>query len=232
MSTVLPSALAASVVMGVAAMPAQAVQFGFDNITNNNSNDAAIGERQLSMDVTDAGTGQASFRFTNVGSARSSITDIYFDDAANPRLLSSISSIFNSSTGSGSQVSFSEGAAPPNLPGGNDPRFSFSADFSADSDAPVQPNGVNPGEALTILFNLTQGTSFNSLIAGLNSGSVRVGLHVQGYQSGGSESFINLSNTPTTEPVPEPMTMLGSGLAIGFGALFQRQRAKKRQETV
>jgi hypothetical protein len=30
--------------------------------------------------------------------------------------------------------------------------------------------------------------------------------------------------------VPEPLTLLGSGMALGFGALFKREQAKKREK--
>ncbi|MBD1823276.1 PEP-CTERM sorting domain-containing protein [Cyanobacteria bacterium FACHB-DQ100] len=33
-----------------------------------------------------------------------------------------------------------------------------------------------------------------------------------------------------TEPIPEPMTILGSGAAIGFATLMQRRRAKKKKK--
>jgi hypothetical protein len=51
-----------------------------------------------------------------------------------------------------SGVDFAPGASPPNLPGGNAPAFSFDANFSADSTPPAQPNGVNPGEFLSMIF--------------------------------------------------------------------------------
>jgi hypothetical protein len=36
--------------------------------------------------------------------------------------------------------------------------------------------------------------------------------------------------TPPTESVPEPMTILGSGIAIGFGGLFQRRRNQQKKK--
>jgi hypothetical protein len=86
------------------------------NKDNNEPNIAG----QLGVSVTDLGA-QVQFQFTNNVGFASSITDIYFDDKsiavlANPMSLSD-------STG----VSFSAGASPPNLPGGN--TISFSADF-------------------------------------------------------------------------------------------------------
>ncbi len=36
--------------------------------------------------------------------------------------------------------------------------------------------------------------------------------------------------TPEGEPIPEPLTVLGSGTAIAIGALLQRRRSRKRQK--
>ena len=194
--------------------PTHAIQLGFYNITNNNPLDAAIGESQLFVDVTDPGSNQVLFTFSNTGPAASSITDVYFDDG----VLTSVASIDNSDPG----VSFSQGASPPNLPGANNvsPPFVTTAGFAFDSDAPTQPNGVNPGEELGILFNLGS-NSFADVIASLTNTGLRIGIHVQGFASGGSESFVN-------NPVPEPATMLllGSGL-IGLAGFGRKKLFKK-----
>ncbi|MGV0028637.1 PEP-CTERM sorting domain-containing protein [Phormidesmis priestleyi ANT.L61.2] len=34
--------------------------------------------------------------------------------------------------------------------------------------------------------------------------------------------------SPEGEPIPEPLTILGSGTAIGIAALMQRRRSRKR----
>lgn len=197
--------------------PAYALTFtyNFSNITHNNPASAAIGEAQLFMDVSDEGVpaGQALFTFRNVGPEASSITDIYFDDMF-PTVLSDISYITNYSG-----VDFSEGASPGDLPGGQS--YSFSADHSADSDPPAQPNGVNPGEKLDIVFNLVSGYLFNNVIAGLDSGDLRVGIHVQGFDGGYSEAFIN-----NPAPVPEPATFVLVGSALA-GLPFIRRRFGK-----
>ncbi len=166
------------------------VTYNFENITNNSATNAAIGESQLFMDVSDAGSGQVLLTFRNIGPEASSITDVYFDDGA----LLSMAAIDNSAG-----VQFSQGATPSNLPGGNSitPSFITTSGLSADSDAPIQSNGVNPGESLGIKFNLQSGSTFNDVLSGLDDESLRVGIHVQGFADGGSESFVNDGVIPT-----------------------------------
>ena len=205
------------------AICAQADTFGFDNISANSVGDAAIGEAQLFVDVTDPGAGQVLFTFGNTGPAASSITDVYFDDGS----LLGIASIIN-----GAGVDFSQLASPPDLPSGNsaDPDFVTTAGFSADSNPPAQPNGVNPGESLGILFNLQGGGTFADVLSELGDSSLRIGIHVQGFASGGSEAFVNdgPTNGNGTTPVPEPATMLllGSGL-IGLAGYGRKKFFKK-----
>ena len=67
--------------------------------------------------------------------------------------------------------------------------------------------GVNPGESLGILFDLQPGSAFGDVLAQLVSGELRIGIHVQGFASGGSESMVN---------VPEP----GTGVLLGLGLVF------------
>lgn len=175
------------------------VTYSFDNITNNSALNAIIGESQLFVDVSDAGGSQVLFTFQNIGPEASSITDIYFDDGT----LLSLATISNSSG-----VQFSPGASPSNLPSSNNitPSFTAIASLSANADAPVQPNGVNPGESLGITFNLQGGSTFNDVLSGLNNGSLRVGIHVQGFADGGSESSVSV--------VPAPGAVLLTSIGI------------------
>lgn len=215
------------VVCGVAlsALSAQAVTYNFENVTANNIANVAAGEAQLSVEVlAGPGANQATFVFHNVGSAAMSITDVYFDDGT----LLSIASI-SSSAG----VSFSQGATPASLPGGNTINFNTSAGgafFSADSDSPIQPNGVNPGETLTIIFDLKNGQDVDDVIAAIELamanpgvdvvGGLRIGIHVQGFANGGSESFV-------TGHVPDAgSTIALLGLALSaFGLGVRRMKA-------
>ncbi len=195
---------------------AQAELFGFEAITANSTIDPGIGEAQLSVDVTDPGSNQVLFTFSNSGPLASSITDIYFDDGP----LLGIASIDNSHLG----VSFSQFASPPELPGANTvvPPFVTTIGFLADSDSPVQSNGVNPGEYVGIVFNIGSNT-FADVIAALNVGfnpdlhyiggswdapNLRIGIHVQGFADGDSESFI-----ATPIPASVVLGMLGLGVA-------------------
>jgi len=202
---------------------ARAAMFGFGNISNNDVLDAAIGEAQLFVDVIDEGPGQVRFDFINIGPDASSITDVYFEDGT----VLGIASIDNYSDPG---VSFSQLASPPDLPSGNlaDPDFEVTTGFSADSDPPAQPMGVNPGEKVGIVFNLESSIAFADVLAAIGLGfdpattdpggntSLRIGIHVQGFDGDGSESFV---------AVPVPGAILLGLLGLGVAGLKLRKHA-------
>ncbi len=190
---------------------AEANLYGFYNITGNSATNAASGEAQLFVEVTDSGAGKVLFTFTNTGPSAASITDVYFDDAGGKLMtLTSISNSFG--------VDFEVGASPPNLPGANMVGPSFHADFDADSDPPTAPNGVNPGESLGISFDFNNGITFDDVIYNLGQASLRVGIHVQAFGDGGSESFINRMN-----PVPVPSAFLLGAFGLGLVGWMRRR---------
>jgi hypothetical protein len=202
--------------LGVAAAGASAdMTLGFFNVTNNTASDALIGEQQLFVDVIDPGGSQVLFTFRNEGPEASSITDIYFDDGT----LLGIAAIDNSDPG----VAFSQWVSPPNLPGGywTTPKFNATAGFSVDSDPPVQPNGVNPGEFVSILFDLqgAPATTFADVIDDFTDGALRIGIHVQGFDSEGSESFVNV-------PVPAPGALVLGAMGLGLVTCVGRRVGK------
>ena len=215
----------------VCCLPARAamVTYGFQCISANVASACTAGQSQFTMVVTDqvngyALTGQALFVFQNSGPSASSITDLYFDDGT----LLGIASVIN-----GTGVNFSQGAAPGNLPGGNRllPAFQTTAGFSADSNPPTQPNGVNQGESVSILFNLVSGTNFANLIAGLNgvirdkddAPALRVGVHAQGFADGSSASFVNNPAPIAAVPLPGAAGLM----LLGLLALAPRIRNTK-----
>ena len=173
--------------------------------------DGAIGEAQLFVEVVDDGS-QVDFIFTNTGPLASSIIDVYFDDGT----LLGIASITNTV----GLVDFSQLADPPELPGGNNisPPFATTAGFSVDSNPPIQPMGVNPGEFLGIRFDLQGGGTHQDIVDELASGALRIGIHVQGYASGGSEAFINNGK------IPAPGAVLLGSIGIGVVSWLRRRR--------
>ena len=205
---------------GAFSVPAMAgPTYSFDNITNNNVGDAVIGEAQLFVEVTAVGS-QVLFTFTNTGPSASSICDVYFDDG----VLLSIAGLIDADDpfpGSGdSGVDFTQLASPPDLSGGNNasPPFVTTIGFSADSDSPVQPLGVNPGESLGILFTLQGGKVYSEVLDDLEDGTLRIGIHVQGFDSGGSESFVNNGVTPA------PSAILLGGIGVALVGWLRRRR--------
>lgn len=203
------SGLAACAAIVVLAGSASAgVVFGFGQVTANNVADVNAALTQISVEVDPVGLSQVSFTFRNSGPLAMSITDVYFDDGT----LLGISTLTNMAG-----VAFSSPATPGNLPGGNtmSPAFATTAGFSADSLPPVQPSGVNPGEQLVVTFNLIGGFTFADTITAMNTPGdhLRVGVHVQGFTSGGSESIAT--------PTPGALALLG--LAGASGARRRRR---------
>lgn len=72
---------------------------------------------------------------------------------------------------------------------------------------------MNPGESLGVLFDLLAGVTYADTLVAMVTGELRIGIHVQGFASGGSESFINPPlEPPATVPVPAAVWLFGSGL--------------------
>jgi hypothetical protein len=205
----------ASSMVGFLASPASA-SIIFRNITNNCAEDLS---GQLKVDVSNGGTldghNTAVFTFTNSGEIASSICDVYFQDGT----LLGMSTITPSAG-----VSFAAPARPGNLPGGNSltPAFYTTRQFSADSDSPVEPNGVSSSsEWLRIKFTLLPGKTFSDTAGALANGSLRIGLHVQGIGlASKSDSYV--SGTSVPEPATLTIWALLGTLAITIGRRLRK----------
>jgi uncharacterized protein (TIGR03382 family) len=189
------------------AAQASIITYNFSDITHNDPTAAAQGEAQLFVNISPAPGNQVSFVFHNEGSAPMSITDIYFQDGP----ILGLATIID-----GAGTDFEPGAQPNNLPGANliSPAFVATQAFSAQSQPPTQPLGVNPGEHVELRYTLIAGKTVTDIQNDLNSGALRIGLHVQGFGNGVSESFVN------SVPTPGALAILGLGGLV----MFRRRR--------
>ncbi len=208
--------MAGGVLLFACSPGASGVTYTFSKITDNGPVNVAS---QFTMDVTDYGSGKVLFSFQNSGPIASSITGVYFDDGT----LLGLSGLIDKNDGVGGNpgVDFSPGGSPPNLPAGMSitPSFQTTPSFLANSESPVAPNGINPGEWLGVIFTLQSGKTFNDTVSALNNQDLRVGLHVQAIGNGYSDSFVS-----TVGSVPDgASTLVLLGLAtLGVEALRRR----------
>lgn len=203
----------------VAAQRAHAGLIPFHVVTSNGSyyDDPGLDFR---VEVSN-GLGNADFTFYNFSdpSLTTSITDVYFDDGV---LLT-----LTGCTNSAGYTSFSSPANPGDLP--DAPDFTATDGFSADSDAPgLVANGVQYDDGsgdyewVTMHFSLqwieaeNRYADLSDVYAELLSGELKIGLHVQSFPDGSSNSFVN-------DPVPEPASLCL--LSLGAIALL---RSRKR----
>lgn len=173
-----------------------------------NANEVNVSS-QLSLDVTQVGN-SVDFKFINaLGGANVFIGTIYFDFLGS-NLFSSLDQ-----TGQQGTVSFT-GVTPStqNFPEGNSIGFTTNAEGDRNGGA---ANGINVGEYLIMTALLSPNANIDDLFA---NGGLRVGLHLQGYASGGSDSYVN--SPPNAVPIPAAGWLLGSAL-LGFMGLRRRK---------
>lgn len=231
--------LAVMLALGVYSIPAQAqVTYGFTHIVEEDDGPAelangAIGESQMFVTVEDKGFdgthNQVLFTFDNLmvdGWQDCAVAGVYFYDGA----LLGISSLIDSDDPSGGPygdtgVDFTENAIDPvnpkDLPGAKKLVASYEFVDSADND-PGMINAVQPGEWLGVLFDLQlppEDYTYSHVINGLNDGSILIGIKVQSFPDGGSETFIN-----NPVPIPAPGAIFLGGIGIVLVGWLRRRR--------
>jgi len=144
------------------------------------------------------------FTFNNLGPDQGSIFAVYFDDGA---LLTSSFGIADNPPA----VDFVQIMNPPDLPGWNlvNPPFHTSDNYKAKKDG-AAAEGVDPGESLGILFDLTAGgKTITDVKNDLDIGTIRVGIHVG--QIGAPDN--DWSDSFVTYQIPAPGAILLGRLA-------------------
>lgn len=203
--------------LGAVAPQAQAGPvFSFTNITHNNPVSNGQGEAQLFVEVNEVGE-LVSFLFTNTGPDPMFIANVFFDDGS----LLAIATIIE-----GPGVAFTEGGSPGDLPGGEGlvPAFDATSEFLADADPPVGTNGVDPGEWLDVRFTLQEGREYAHVLAELASTTLRIGLKVQGFDTGDANDSESFVNNPEFIPLP-PAGILASAGLLGLLLLGVTRRS-------
>lgn len=194
----------------LAASPAAAISFSpFSCITNNSAGDCTIGTNQLSAEIVQSGA-DALLTLTMTGPDDGVVEQLFIESS----LASGIS--FGSSVGVG-DVAFGTGQVGGNLPGGTNVGFVEAFNISASNPAPRRGIGRHDQDDTspqsgTFLITFTGG-DFQAFVDDL-----RIGVHVIGYESGGSEAFLSSA-------VPEPGTL--SLIAVGLAGLGMHRRARR-----
>ena len=181
-------------VLAFSSLTARSELFTFYAITSNDSSGYAqfVGESQLYMNVNLLGMGQVSLVFTNTGPDESVITRIYFDYI--PELSLSLAAIND-----GNGVNFQSAPVnPKTLPAGRGMEDTFIAGLAVASANASPHNGINPSGTLELILNYDDSYDF---LDSLGNTDLRVGLHVQAFEGGDSESFVNVIPEPGTLPL-------------------------------
>jgi hypothetical protein len=196
-----------------AAPQASAVSYGFNRLTNNGNPNLAS---QLSVDVTVTG-GNVSFQFFNNVGIASDIAQIYFDDG-----MLSGAAVITDSDGILTGVDYVPAANPQDLPGGNVILFVADQVFNASAVNPAPQNAVDAAnEWVTLTFGLGSFADLNGVTAALDSGVLRIGLHVISIgTAGGSDSYVT-GPPPNVPDGGTTILLLGSALT-GLGLLRRK----------
>ncbi len=203
------------------AAPAHAfapVTFGYDcDAGTTGSSTCAIGQNQFRTTVSQGSQpDQVLFTFINHalpgGFQASSITGISFIDT--PML--SLKKILGVTNTSG--VTFNNGTTTSSQ---------GTSTFAFNNKGGVS-KGINPGETLSILFEIQSGfaSPIDAVITDLQNNGLGISLTAGGFSGQPVKFRANFHNSA----VPEPLTMLGSGAALGVGALLKKKGSKSKKQ--
>lgn len=198
--------MAAAILVGSFASVATAARVDLEVYENQSGAD--VSGLDLWVDVLAAGA-DVDFVFHNDSSISSIITQIYFEDGLDALIANG--SIFNESAG----VDFKIGATPSDPPGGNTIGW-MGTYFSVGRENPVS-NGINPGETLTLRFDLVGGATVDAIVAALGTTGTRIAEHIQSLPTGASVAAV-------TVPVP---VAVGPGLVLLAGLGLYRYRRSR-----
>jgi len=210
---------------------AASMAYGFIRVTTNNVEDLS---GQLSITLWDSSEANSTFGAT-LGTAltatqvlftiendvgiSSNVSEVYFDDG----LLGP--SVIHNSLG-GTTNFTGGGASPGNLPSGNtvSPPFVATEIFSADAQGNPS-KGVDASlDILGIVLGLGGYADFAAVLAAVDTGDLRFGLHIRSIgEEGGSDSYVSNTGGSSIPAVPLPAAVwLFGSVLLGFGALKRK----------
>jgi hypothetical protein len=193
------------------------------SITTATSGFCSTGASQFSAVVSPVSTNQVKFSFANVGSAPSSIFKLDIFDKTQYSLGNRVSVTGTPAPVKNSVVKFTSNAA---IPTGLIHQFTSTA---VGATATQRNNGINSGESLDIIFNIANAgfhKPFNAVVADIFNKGLSVQLTAAGFGTVENQRGTQVVFNSKVKAVPEPLTLLGSGAALGFGALMKRRSSK------
>ena len=206
--------------MGSAAF-AVSYTLNFYAITQNGPLGPGIGEDQLSLEISDMGD-QVLFTFANSGPAQSTLTEIYFEEGASPPLYS-MAAIDNNGGGGNVDYAQIEGDRLGRPPGSSPYDWVQNATaFRADPS--YAPAGVDPGEYVGLTFDLTSGYTYDDVVAEIENEEWRIGIHVQRFADGTSETFFNKPPTDVPDMGSTWMLLTLAVGSLGLAGWIQRRK--------
>jgi len=171
--------------------------------------------------------GEAFFSFTNNstgGAAGAAIHEVYFEQ----NLASLLGAATPNTTGTSAGAFLTPPATPADPPGGNN--VGWLGTFAGFDGNGGTNDPVNVGETWVVKFVLNNpATTLATLLTTLALEGSRIALHIGDCTSSSSCSALLIPPPPGNETVPLPgaVWLMGSVIAVGFGAMRLRRKARR-----